>query len=738
MFLYQHGKRPAKPLLYLIAGILVCLSILYTHSVPVYADDPAAPASGDPSGDPAADPEPDPGPAVRIPAFPMSVSSTLAHSHRGDRSVDAQCYTIPVIHYHRGDNSSGGDCYSPHYHSHGGGCYSSCSYSPSSMSFTGSESTYCNVHGPTLKSNYTVIVQHHGCGKTEYRSASVGCSQCGGNPADGMSGSHSYLTCSRGGSIEYYDMNCGMTEGSDIDHYDPGCGLDVTDYGTLTLNNTTPEWTAGNVSLQGILSDPDGAIREGGFGEMTFDAISGDIEDTSPDSIVVSSNGTYTLSISVDEARFDTAQASVMLNVSNIDRTEPTIGSVAYNDGEAWIRTNEISVSAVDLQPDGTPGSGLADEAYSFDGGHTWQSSPVFECTENGTVDICVRDYCGNAPLRSIDITNIDNTGPDVSYVFTPNVWYQGDGDREYTFTAVDEEAGLPDLPFSYDGGETWTDEVILATPEAGSFTVLVRDNLGNITEVTIDNRYSTRPSPSHGDDDGQPVPPSDGSGSGDGDGGSGQDDGGSGPADGRDKDSGDDDGNGDGNQDGNGGGTGGSGNGDGGADGSESAGGTGDGTGDGNADADGSEASVYFEQLPTSSAGVDISGSSGFKEHTPFYRTTAFKAVASVGGGMLGCGILLLLFLLLYSSVIVYTYDGDRYRLSGIRPVRRSERGNYIFLSADFMDNTYSSRYKLRLGRIYVARHQDELLNINADGEWSTVTVERFVYTVIKHTPRQ
>ena len=735
MFLYHHGKRPAKPLLYLIAGILICLTIMYTYTVPVYAEDTSAPASGDP----AADPDPDPGPSVRIPGFPMTVSSTLSHTHRGDASAEGQCYTVPVIHYHTGDSASGGACYSPHYHSHGGGCYSSCSYSPSSMSFTGSESTYCNVHGPTLKSNYTVIVQHHGCGRTEYRSASVGCSQCGGNPADGMSGSHSYLTCSRGGSIEYYDMTCGMTEGSDIDHYDPGCGLDVTDYGTLSLNNTTPEWTSGNVSLQGILSDPEGVICDGGFGAMTFDALSGEITDTSSDSITVSENGTYTLSISVDEARFDTAQASVMLNVANIDRTEPDISSVSYNTGEAWIRTNEITVSAVDLQPDGTPGSGLADEAYSFDGGHTWQSSPVYVCTENGTVDICVRDYCGNAPLRSIDITNIDNTGPDVSYIFTPNVWYQGDGDREYTFTAVDEEAGLPDMPFSYDGGETWTDEVILATPEAGSFTVLVRDNLGNITEVTIDNRYSTRPSPSGGDDDDPHNPPADG-GSGDG---SGQDDGG-GDGSGRDKD--DKDGSGDADDtDGSGGSSdGSSGSSTGGGDdgdkgnGSGDASGDGDGRGDDNADTDGSEASVYFEQLPTSSAGVDISGTSGVKAHTPFYRTTAFKAAASVGGGLLGCGILVLMFLLLYSGVIVYTYDGDRYRLNGLKPVRRSERGNYIFLSGEFMDNTYSSRYKFRLGRIYVARHRDELLGINADGEWSTVSVERFVYTVLKHIPRQ
>ena len=98
----------------------------------------------------------------------------------------------------------------------------------------------------------------------------------------------------------------------------------------------------------------------------------------------------------------------------------------------------------------------------------------------------------------------------------------------------------------------------------------------------------------------------------------------------------------------------------------------------------------------------------------------------------------LVALFLLLYSGVIICTHDGDRYRLTGLRAIRHSERGNYIFLSRDFMDNTYSSRYKLILGKIYVARHSDELLGINADGDWSEVSVERYIYTVLKSAPGQ
>lgn len=707
MFFFQYRKRTVRPLLFLITGLFLGLSFLLSQSITAYADDP-------------------PEPSIRTSDAPRDATVPLTHTHRGSSSIEGQCYTVPVLHQHSGDSSYGGPCYSPVYHSHSSSCYGTCDYHPISNHIAGIEKSYCQYHGEVERITYTVRISHNNCGKgVEYRNVTVECHSCGSNIESGATGSHSYLRCNQGGTIIGYNRTCGKNEGETIDYYDPGCGLEVREYGNLSLTNATPEWTTGNVTLTGALDDPEGVISDGGFGIMSFRAESGEIAETASDSMIVSENGVYVMDITVDEARFDTASASVMLNVSNIDRTAPTINGVTYDQGDTWLHSNEITVTASDPQPDGTPGSGLADEAYSFDGGSTWQTSPTYSCTQNGTVEIRVRDYCGNIAETSVEITNVDNAGPDVSYVFTPTVWYEGEGPRQYTFTATDEDSGLPELPFSYDGGETWTDEIILSAPGEGTITVLIRDNLDNITELTIVNKHSIRPK----DDD---------------------DDDYAGKDTGDDDTSGDEgsavtyDQNKDRNKD-----PAGSEN-DTGPDTDEtenknrsSSTGIGDDDihddpssgilqADNDPSSDENGSVVYFEQLPTSSAGVDIPGQDTLREHIPFYRTGAFKAVASVGGGLIGSGILLGLLLLLYSGVIIYTYDGNKYRLTGIRPIRRSERGNYIFLSSDFMDNAYSSKYKMALGPVYVRRHTDDLLSINADGDWTAVNVERYIYTIL------
>ena len=45
-----------------------------------------------------------------------------------------------------------------------------------------------------------------------------------------------------------------------------------------------------------------------------------------------------------------------------------------------------------------------------------------------------------------------------------------------------------------------------------------------------------------------------------------------------------------------------------------------------------------------------------------------------------------------------------------------------------------YSGRYKFKLGYLYVKRHKDDLLLICANGDWTSVKVEKYAYTVIKN----
>ncbi|MCR5596247.1 MAG: hypothetical protein K6G12_10380 [Lachnospiraceae bacterium] len=713
MSFFNNGLMFKKVTLILSTCLFSGILSAFTFPISTYAEDPAI------SG---------------VPDFTTSVTSVLSHSHRGSSDQNGGCYTVPVYHTHSGDSTSGGACYSPHYHTHGSSCYSTCNYVPVGLNFINSESSWCSHHGDTEKVNYTVTLSHSSCGRgLEDTAVSITCTACGGHPYNNVPRSHQYLTCNRGGSIEYYTFSCTKTEGETIDRYDAGCGLDAKEYGSITLTNTTPGWTNGPVILQGTIDDPEGILCADGYGVLSFDAASGTISGSTSDTITVSENGVYTMNISVDDSKFDSAQASVMLNVSNIDTSYPVIESIDYDRSDSWLHESAVKVTAKDIQPDGSNGSGLHEEAYSFDGGITWQASDTYTFNQNGEYTVCVRDNCNNTVSETFTISNLDNEGPSVTYDYTPKTWYEGTGSRDYTFTATDDGAGLDENPYSYDNGETWTDDNTISKDTSGSFTVLVKDSMGNITELIIDNTYSIRPpAPESGDNDG----------------------------DGSYNDPGDNPGNQNSiptvndpsnmlKEDPD-------------VDSEENVieknddtdtilSDTKDNTETDDtyltvtytdpdthmADDETRTDTVYFEQIPTSNGSPGLLESPQTAKLTPFYKNRLFIATASVSGGLLGLSLMLLAFLLLYSGVIVYTYDGSKYRLTGIVPIRRSERGNYIHIGTDLMERAYSAKYKLKLGRIYVMRRKDDPLLIKADEEWYSVNTDRFVYTIIKNTEK-
>lgn len=91
------------------------------------------------------------------------------------------------------------------------------------------------------------------------------------------------------------------------------------------------------------------------------------------------------------------------INIGQIDKTVPTITSITGNPMN-WTSENvTLTVNANDTI------SGLSAQAYSFDGGTTWQESNMKTYTENTNgITIKVRDNAGNvATANTIDITKI-------------------------------------------------------------------------------------------------------------------------------------------------------------------------------------------------------------------------------------------------------------------------------------------------------------------------------------------
>ncbi|MBO5094546.1 MAG: hypothetical protein J6C33_09335, partial [Lachnospiraceae bacterium] len=118
---------------------------------------------------------------------------------------------------------------------------------------------------------------------------------------------------------------------------------------------------------------------------------------TGGNSYTASQNGTYACRIrdkagNVTECRY---------TVSNIDRTAPEID---YDRPDKWYDgENDITWIGNDLQPDGTEGSGLAEEAYSFDG-VSFTALNTQRIPGAGVYKVWIRDKVGNTAEYEIEI----------------------------------------------------------------------------------------------------------------------------------------------------------------------------------------------------------------------------------------------------------------------------------------------------------------------------------------------
>lgn len=145
-----------------------------------------------------------------------------------------------------------------------------------------------------------------------------------------------------------------------------------------------------------------------------------------------------------------------------------------------WSKSVTLTINATD----NSEGCGLHKDAYSFDGGQTWQSSNTKIFTTNQTVNIQTRDALGQV-TSTIDqvVNNIDVDAPTVTKVsVTP--------DAQTTWTksaiikiegATDASSGLNAQPYSFDGGQTWQTSAEYAVSANGVYTIRVKDILENI-----------------------------------------------------------------------------------------------------------------------------------------------------------------------------------------------------------------------------------------------------------------
>ncbi|MCM1104858.1 MAG: hypothetical protein NC409_12225 [Clostridium sp.] len=318
----------------------------------------------------------------------------------------------------------------------GGGCYGT----------RKSETWDCN--------SYNINVAFNGVSYT-YTCGQCGTSWTGQYKLDGA-------RCSGKGTTTYYEISCGKGGAAAV---------------SFSCGKSTQDW-AKELDLNASYS-----VHEGGI------SISGFLWNGAPggSSLHVTENGTYTLGLS-GSGNVDFSP-TISITVDHIDHIPPAISSFRAS-SDVWGKSVELVAAASDAE------SGLAAEAYSFDGGATWSASNVYTVTENGTYAVSVRDAVGNISTAETTVTKVDTAPPAVSLSTSPSVdnWY--DGGLTVTVQAQDNEGGLSDAPYSFDGGATYSTGNSAVLSGSGTLEIAVKDLAGNVTRMSFHAEKKQRPQP--------------------------------------------------------------------------------------------------------------------------------------------------------------------------------------------------------------------------------------------------
>ncbi len=178
------------------------------------------------------------------------------------------------------------------------------------------------------------------------------------------------------------------------------------------------------------------------------------------------------------------------IRIYNIDPFPPV---TTFEDCTEQIVNGYCRKAAMKVIADDT--TGIPDRYISLNG-EEWLEGDTVEISENGTYDVFTRDVFGHVSENSIEVTNIDREGPELSW----NIEHIGRGGgycaKEVLHVlALDRKSGLDDAAYSFDGGMIWSGKDSLEISENGIYEICAKDALGNVSFVSsievkdIDNK---------------------------------------------------------------------------------------------------------------------------------------------------------------------------------------------------------------------------------------------------------
>lgn len=242
---------------------------------------------------------------------------------------------------------------------------------------------------------------------------------------------------------------------------------------TATITPSTTAWTNGNVMLTVGATDSQSGVS-------SIKKPDGTTVNSTSTTYTVSSNGTYSFDITDNVGN----KLTKSITVSNIDPTAPTL--TLTQSTTAWTsNTVTITASATDGQ------SGVA-SITKPDGSVVSGNSTTYTVGANGTYFFIVKDIAGNSTTKTITVSNIDTTPPQLTLT-KPSVW--SNANMIITVTASDVGSGLKQIVLP--NGNTVTGNTTTYTvTDVGVYYFSAIDNVGNSTTayIIIDNIDKNKP----------------------------------------------------------------------------------------------------------------------------------------------------------------------------------------------------------------------------------------------------
>ena len=253
------------------------------------------------------------------------------------------------------------------------------------------------------------------------------------------------------------------------------------------FEQSTDNWTKGTVRVyvnaeDDVKLDPNGAYR------YTFTPTDGGTAITTDWTrdrfYTTDKNGT--LVVEVRDAVGKTTTSDSWL-VSNIDIIAPDFTVELTPD--ASIKASEKDGVLLTINPNNLAdpvtqeASPLANLAVKWDPAEPWSSDFERMVYENGVYNIQIRDSVGNiSNVKPITVSNISDQKPRITSFVGDNLAAAFvPGPVVLTVNAESSDGTpLPDRPYSWDGGKTWTSQNTLSVSYNGEYEVTVRDGVGN------------------------------------------------------------------------------------------------------------------------------------------------------------------------------------------------------------------------------------------------------------------